>query len=119
MAPTKETGNSPDLESTPVVKVPSITGSSTEIDHIGDAPDGGFRAWSVAAAGSATFFCLGLAWTFGVFQQYYSVHQLKGESLDKIAWIGSVASFIQFAAGAIAGPLFDRYGSAVGSPFLA
>ena len=77
------------------------------------APDGGFRAWLVAASGCATFFCLGITWSFGVFQLYYAAHQLKDEPQDRIAWIGSIAACIQFAAGAVTGPLFDRYGSMV------
>jgi hypothetical protein len=82
------------------------------------APDGGLRAWLVAAAGFCfTFCCLGITMCFGVFQQYYSAHQLSHESPDKIAWIGSIAGFIQFVAGAVSGPLFDRYGMIV-SAFL-
>lgn len=30
--------------------------------------------------------------------------------MDEIAWIGSVAAFIQFAGGAVGGPVFDRFG---------
>ncbi|OCL14295.1 MFS general substrate transporter [Glonium stellatum] len=78
----------------------------------GEAPDGGLRAWLVAAGGACIFFsCLGFANSFGVFQEYYMVHQLRHESRDKIAWIGSLSAFVQFAAGAIGGPLFDRFGA--------
>ncbi|OAL45280.1 MFS general substrate transporter [Pyrenochaeta sp. DS3sAY3a] len=74
-------------------------------------PDGGFRAWLNAAAGFAVFFsCLGFTSCFGVLQEYYSVHQLRHKTQDDIAWIGSLASFIQFAGGAVGGPLFDRFG---------
>lgn len=76
------------------------------------APDGGLHAWLVAAGAACIFFsCLGFANSFGVLQEYYMSHQLQGHSADSIAWIGSVATFIQFAAGALSGPLFDRYGS--------
>jgi hypothetical protein len=78
----------------------------------GEAPDGGPRAWLVAAGGACIFFsCLGFSNAFGVFQEYYITHQLSEEPLDKIAWIGSLSAFIQFAAGAIGGPLFDRFGA--------
>ncbi|KAF7556708.1 hypothetical protein G7Z17_g1239 [Cylindrodendrum hubeiense] len=78
----------------------------------GEAPDGGVRAWTVAAgAGFISFSALGFANSFGIFQQYYMTHQLQHESEDKVAWIGSIAAFLQFAAGAVGGPLFDRYGA--------
>ncbi|KAE8361730.1 major facilitator superfamily domain-containing protein [Aspergillus caelatus] len=77
-----------------------------------EAPDGGARAWLVAAGGASLFFCcLGFANSFGTFEEYYLSHQLRGQSPDNIAWIGSLAAFLQFATGAIAGPLFDRYGA--------
>ncbi|KAJ3534830.1 hypothetical protein NM208_g7386 [Fusarium decemcellulare] len=80
--------------------------------EFGEAPDGGLRAWLVAAGSACIFFsCLGFANSFGVLQEYYMTHQLRQESSDKIAWIGSLSAFIQFAAGAIGGPLFDRFGS--------
>ncbi|KAK3304176.1 major facilitator superfamily domain-containing protein [Chaetomium strumarium] len=75
------------------------------------APDGGARAWLVVAGAGCIFFsCLGFMNSFGVFQEYYLSHQLADEPPDNIAWIGSLTSFIQFAGGALAGPLFDRYG---------
>jgi hypothetical protein len=84
--------------------------------HFEAAPDGGLVAWLVAAGAAFVFFCgLGFANSFGIFQQYYMSHQLQGQSEDKVAWIGSLSAFLQFAAGAVAGPLFDRYGSWVRS----
>ncbi|KAM0210742.1 hypothetical protein ACHAPA_009024 [Fusarium lateritium] len=81
------------------------------------APDGGTQAWLVAAGAGCIFFsCLGFANSFGVMQEYYMSHQLQGHSVDKIAWIGSMSTFIQFAGGALAGPMFDRYGSWVTRP---
>ena len=78
----------------------------------GPAPEGGLKAW-LAVAGSASIFfsCLGFLNSFGVFQEYYMANQLSHRSSDDISWIGSLMSFIQFAGGAFAGPLFDRYGS--------
>jgi len=97
------------------------TSSADEIfsdnDKYGPAPDGGLRAWLVAVGGACTTFaCLGFTNSFGVFQEYYMTHQFAGESPDKIAWIGSLSIFIQFAGGAVAGPLFDRYGAWVIRP---
>ncbi|KAJ5219626.1 hypothetical protein N7468_008830 [Penicillium chermesinum] len=77
-------------------------------------PDGGLKAWLVAAGGACIFFCaLGFSNSFGVFQEYYIHHQLKGQSDEKVAWIGSLQACLQFMAGIIGGPLFDRYGSIV------
>jgi hypothetical protein len=89
-----------------------------EIAALGPAPDGGLTAWLNAFGGFCIFFsCLGFTSCFGVLQQYYSTHQLKDHSMDQIAWIGSLASFIQFAGGAIGGPMFDRYGVWVRTPW--
>jgi hypothetical protein len=78
------------------------------------APDGGARAWTVAAGGAAILFCcLGFANSFGVFEQYYLTHQLQGHSPDKIAWVGSISAYLQFGAGMVGGPMFDRYGAVV------
>ncbi|RTE73838.1 hypothetical protein BHE90_011756 [Fusarium euwallaceae] len=89
----------------------------SDATHSGEMPDGGLRAWLVAAGGACIFFsCLGFANSFGVLQEYYMTHQLRGESADKVAWIGSMSTFIQFAAGAIGGPMFDRFGVRVIRP---
>jgi hypothetical protein len=79
-----------------------------------EAPEGGSRAWLVAAgAGFISFSSLGYSNSVGVFQEYYLTHQLKGQSPDDVAWIGSIAAFLQFVLGAVSGPLFDRYGATV------
>lgn len=84
-----------------------------------DFPDGGARAWTVAAGTASILFCtLGYTNSWGVFQAYYMENQLRDESSDRIAWIGSLQAFLIFAAGAVGGPLFDRYGAKVGNPFI-
>ncbi|KAL2195934.1 major facilitator superfamily domain-containing protein [Corynascus similis CBS 632.67] len=81
------------------------------------APDGGIRAWLVVAGAACIFFsCLGFMNSVGVFQAYYMSHQLRDHSPDTVAWISSLMSFIQFAGGALTGPLFDRFGSWVIRP---
>ena len=88
-------------------------------EDVSPAPDGGLQAWFVAAGAACIFFsCLGFTNSFGVMQEYYMTHQLRGNSADAVAWIGSVSTFIQFAAGALSGPLFDRYGSWVSLPTI-
>ncbi|OQD89896.1 hypothetical protein PENANT_c002G00046 [Penicillium antarcticum] len=105
--------NPSDIETTKKV-VDDITHStlSKKKNGMDKAPDGGFRAWLITAGTACIFFStLGFANSFGIFEQYYLSHQLKDESADKVAWIGSLAAFLQFAAGALGGPLFDRYGA--------
>lgn len=104
-----------DFESRPVSTTDlgekQVVQDSLDTDELGPAPDGGARAWLVVAGGWCIFFCcLGFTSAFGVFQEFYFANQLRGQSHDKIAWIGSVSSFIQFSVGAFSGPLFDRIG---------
>lgn len=96
-----------------------LTNDTEKATHNLDAaPDGGLRAWMVAAGAATIFFCtLGLSNTFGLFEAYYLTHQLQGQTESTISWIGSVQSFLQFFSGMLAGPLFDRYGVWVGSLF--
>ncbi|KAL2126378.1 hypothetical protein VTI74DRAFT_1088 [Chaetomium olivicolor] len=111
--PEKKSPNQTD--STDVESANAITTSSNPA--FSPAPDGGPRAWLVVTGSACIFFsCLGFMNSFGVFQEYYISHQLRSKSPDDIAWIGSLMSFIQFAGGAITGPLFDRYGSWVVRP---
>ncbi|PWY87549.1 MFS general substrate transporter [Aspergillus heteromorphus CBS 117.55] len=95
--------------------------ATTETTHCDPekAPDGGLQAWLVAAGSACIFFsCLGFSNSFGVFEVYYKENQLRDEPSGKISWIGSLSTFIQFGAGAIGGPLFDRYGEWVIRPAM-
>ncbi|EGE77998.1 riboflavin transporter MCH5 [Blastomyces dermatitidis ATCC 18188] len=77
-------------------------------------PDGGARAWAVAAGTSGVLFCtFGMANAFGVLQEYYTSHQLSETSPSAISWIGSLQVFILFASALVGGPLFDQYGAKV------
>jgi hypothetical protein len=52
------------------------------VDEFEPAPEGGTRAWTVAAGGGAIFFStLGFANSFGTFEEYYLHHQLKDRHL--------------------------------------
>jgi hypothetical protein len=98
---------SKDAEKTAEATIPT----ENDLTQFGPAPDGGTQAWLNAFAGFCIFFaCLGFTSCFGVLQQYYSTHQLKDYSPSAVSWIGSLSNFIQFAGGALGGPLFDRYG---------
>lgn len=91
---------------------PSKSPDTSDHPTTSEAPDGGLQAWIVAAGGSAIFFCcLGFSNSFGTFEQYYLSHQLLGEFPDRVAWIGSLSAFLQFAAGMVGGRMFDRVGA--------
>ncbi|KAI2464598.1 MFS general substrate transporter [Annulohypoxylon bovei var. microspora] len=91
--------------------------ANADVLDLGEAPDGGLRAWLVTVGACCVFFsALGFSNAFGVFEQYYLTHQLKGQPPDKVAWIGSLAVFLQFLSGNIGGPLFDRFGAWVIRP---
>ncbi|KAH6658446.1 putative MFS monocarboxylate transporter [Truncatella angustata] len=91
-----------------------IEGDLRVLHAFDPAPDGGAQAWLVVAGGGTVFFCcLGFTNTFGAFESYYLTHQLSDKTADEVAWIGSLAGFLMFAVGLIAGPLFDRIGHTI------
>ncbi|KAK5993709.1 Aspyridones efflux protein apdF [Cladobotryum mycophilum] len=91
--------------------------AAPETSHIEPAPDGGAQAWLVAAGAACIFFsCLGFSNSFGTLTEYYLSHQLRGQSPDNVAWIGSLPVFLQFFSGMVGGPLFDRFGVKVVRP---
>lgn len=79
-----------------------------------DFPDGGARAWSVAAGAAGVLFCtFGYGNAFGVLQQYYETHQLAHLNPSTISWIGSLQIFFLFSGNLFGGPCFDRFGAKV------
>ncbi|KAL2060368.1 hypothetical protein VTL71DRAFT_9763 [Oculimacula yallundae] len=106
--PIQDTGLSLDLPSDKENEV--IEPTKPEDDY----PEGGLRAWLVVAGAAGVLFCgFGHANAFGVYQEYYSTHQLRNESPSTVSWIGSLQLFFLFGGNLIGGPLFDRYGSKV------
>jgi MFS family permease len=77
-------------------------------------PDGGLRAWLVVMG---AFCCLivSFGWIncIGVFQAYYSTHQLSEYTSQEIAWIPSLEAFCMFAGGLWVGRVYDNYGPRV------
>ncbi|TDZ27538.1 Aspyridones efflux protein apdF [Colletotrichum sidae] len=72
-----------------------------------NAPDGGRLAWLQVAGGFALFFnSWGIVSSYGVFQTYYQ-EALTDTSIDAIAWIGSIQSFLLLVIGLLIGPLYD------------
>lgn len=71
--------------------------------------DGGTRAW-LSVAGSFLIFVniWGFTFIFGVFQSFYELSYLPGESTSSISWIGTIGSALLVIVGVLAGPLFDR-----------
>ena len=56
-------------------------------------PDGGATAWfTVAGASACLFVSFGWINCIGVFQEYYSTHQLKQYSASDVAWIPALQS---------------------------
>ncbi|KAH6889185.1 major facilitator superfamily domain-containing protein [Thelonectria olida] len=114
MSSSSETEKAHDLEARPNDHAlhDSSEGQKDEPQDQVDFPDGGLRAWLVAAGAAGAFFCtLGYTNVFGIFQAYYMFNQMPERSADDIAWIGSVQAFLIFATGAVGGPLFDRFGA--------
>lgn len=73
------------------------------------AKDGGSRAW-LSVAGSFLIFVniWGFTFIFGVFQSFYELSYIPGESTSSISWIGTIGSALLVIVGVLAGPLFDR-----------
>lgn len=77
-------------------------------------PEGGTRAWLVAASCAGVLFCtFGYVNAFGVYQEYYQTHQLRYKGPSDISWIGSLQAFFLFGGALFGGPLFDRFGEKV------
>ncbi|KAL3427810.1 riboflavin transporter MCH5 [Phlyctema vagabunda] len=86
------------------------------VEKVGETtfPEGGARAWAVAAGTAGILFTtFGYVNAFGVYQEYYSTHQLQDHTPSDISWIGSLQAFSLFGGALFGGPLFDRYGAKV------
>ncbi|KAF8147802.1 beta-lactamase/transpeptidase-like protein [Mycena galopus ATCC 62051] len=71
--------------------ISDLKGIENEASQQTEFPDGGLRAWgTVFGAFMINFSCYGVITSFGVFEQYYSVNQLKDQPLSTISWIGSL-----------------------------
>ncbi|KAG1827419.1 uncharacterized protein BJ212DRAFT_51933 [Suillus subaureus] len=71
--------------------------SQKHVTHLGEAPDGGLRAWLVAfAAALVMFSTLGFLLSWGIFQAYYEENLLLHTSPSTIAWIGSTQVCLLF-----------------------
>lgn len=79
---------------------------------MGPAPDGGLKAWLVVAG---TFILImtnfGLLTSYGVFQSYYTSHQLSHLPSSTVSWIGSLQTFMILGGSFFFGKISDDYGS--------
>jgi predicted MFS family arabinose efflux permease len=74
-------------------------------------PDGGTKAWLTVAGSSACLF-VSFGWVncIGVFQDYYTTHQLSSYSQSEISWIPALQIFFMLFGGPFVGKIFDDYG---------
>lgn len=69
------------------------------------------RGWLAVIGGFACLFVsFGWITCIGIFQDYYSTHQLRQYSASTIGWIPSAETFLLFLGVPIFGGLFDRLG---------
>ncbi|KAI1416213.1 MFS general substrate transporter [Hypoxylon sp. FL1857] len=72
------------------------------------------RGWLAVVGGFACLFVsFGWITCIGVFQAYYSTHQLRDYSASTVGWIPSAETFMLFLGVPIFGGLFDRLGPTV------
>ncbi|KAI1214337.1 MFS general substrate transporter [Annulohypoxylon truncatum] len=72
------------------------------------------RGWLAVVGGFACLFVsFGWITCIGVFQAYYSTHQLRDYNASDVGWITSAETFLLFLGVPIFGGLFDRLGPTV------
>ncbi|KAE8827957.1 hypothetical protein HRS9139_07176 [Pyrenophora teres f. teres] len=82
------------------------TRSNATLTNPGPPPDGGLTAWTQAIMGHFVILnTWGMIATFGVFQQYYTLHLSLEPSA--VSWIGSVQMLGHFSLGMLTGRAFD------------
>ncbi|KAF8526886.1 MFS general substrate transporter [Hysterangium stoloniferum] len=96
---------------TPDSRLSSQTNHATSVENIKTGEhvvDGGLNGWmTVIGSWLVLFSTLGYAYSFGVYQDYYTRVFLTSQSPSSIAWMGSAQLALSFAMGLVAGKLFD------------
>ncbi|KAJ7240485.1 MFS general substrate transporter [Mycena rebaudengoi] len=83
--------------------------SDHDQQDVPSVPDGGLRAWmTVAGAWLVMFSTFGYLYSFGIYQNFYTLEYLHNHTPSTIAWIGSFQLMSPFAFGIISGKLFDN-----------
>ncbi|KAI0503186.1 major facilitator superfamily domain-containing protein [Xylaria bambusicola] len=86
------------------------TAPSTDIPPLDTSP----RGWLTVVGGfTCSFASFGWATSIGVFQAYYSTHQLHAYTASAIGWIPSVETAFLFLGVCVFGALFDYLGPTV------
>ncbi|KAG2154105.1 MFS general substrate transporter [Suillus clintonianus] len=89
-------------------EIPNEQAAQKLVLHLGEAPDGGIRAWLVAFAVTlVSFSTFGFINSWGVFQAYYEENLLRHDSPSTIAWIGSTQYALAYLPALATGRLFD------------
>ncbi|KAK2038744.1 MFS general substrate transporter [Colletotrichum somersetense] len=84
------------------------TNAETNQEHY---PEGGLQGWLVVLGCFLVLFSSsGIMNSLGVFNAYIGSHQLADYDEGSTGWIFSVYTFLCFAGGIFAGPLFDKNG---------
>lgn len=90
------------------VEIPDEQASQKHVRHLGDAPDGGLRAWFVVLGAALVMFStLGFILSWGIFQAYYEENLLLHTSPSTIAWIGSTQYALACLPSLATGRMFD------------
>ncbi|KAF8173184.1 MFS general substrate transporter [Mycena galopus ATCC 62051] len=91
------------------VKEASGTNDALVVSDEISYPDGGLRAWLIVlGAFFSVFSSFGYINSWGVFQAYYELQLLRGNSSSAIAWIGSIQMALSFGVAVLMGRLFDN-----------
>ncbi|RAL08794.1 putative MFS monocarboxylate transporter [Aspergillus homomorphus CBS 101889] len=74
-------------------------------------PEGGRDAWCCLVGSALIMFpSFGFQTAVGTVQDYITIHQLSGYSVEDIGWISALLVFLTLFLGVQVGPVFDRYG---------
>ncbi|MCJ1367598.1 hypothetical protein MMC16_006732 [Acarospora aff. strigata] len=97
---------SPSSSLTPVINLGGKHPAGVSDDN--PPSNGGLVAWSQVVGSFFLFFnSWGIVNAFGVYQTYYEMDLLSGESPSNISWIGSIQAFLLMIIGVMTGPIYD------------
>ncbi|CAD6589103.1 MAG: hypothetical protein TREMPRED_005267 [Tremellales sp. Tagirdzhanova-0007] len=86
----------------------AVADTLVPMDDVAQSTEPGVAGWlNLAGAVMINSICYGMTNSFGVFQEYYSIHFLSTTSTTSISWIGSIQLCLCPLLGCISGPLFD------------
>lgn len=99
-----EGGAEPDAKVSPN----KLTATVSNITDPQSIKQGGRRAWLQVLGGFMAFFSIwGIPLVAGVFQSFYGLDLLRGQSEFRIAWIGTFQNFLVSMVSVLSGPIYD------------